>query len=291
MPIGRSAHIALHSSTMPGSDVFDVVAAARSAGCRRVCAYVNAPVNGVTMPGAPPKTFPLIRPDQVETVLAHLRDADVTLPTLEFFPIGPDTEVDTFLEPLETAARLQARRVVVHMHDPEFNRAAQSLGRLTEAASNVGVDVALEFVGMAKGCRTLDEAVALTAAVGRPGCRIAVDALHFFRTGGDLDVLRALPSSRIAYGQLCDANPSAVTFDYFPDARNRLRPGEGALPLRAFILALGDADLDVEVPRTTLAEEGLTNAAHAALCLKAAGEVLNAVESAIDAGGAQTPDT
>lgn len=83
----------------------------------------------------------------------------------------------------------------------------------------------------------------------QPNMKIAIDALHLFRTGGTLEQLKTVNPQIIGYAQLCDGPHFRKSDDYVEEAMNRMIPGEGMFPLRALIELLGDhVNLDIEVP-------------------------------------------
>jgi len=94
----------------------------------------------------------------------------------------------------------------------------------------------------------------LHAKLALPNLQIAVDALHFFRTGGRLDELRRVDPSIIGYAQICDGPDLRVGNDYLEEAMHRMIPGKGAFPLAEFLSALPPGiDIDIEVPSLGLA--------------------------------------
>lgn len=267
---GSKPDLSLHSSTLPGWGVLDVIDVALAAGCGSLCAYTNAPQDGVTMPGAPPKVFPLITREILAEVKARLRASSMTITNLEFFPIWPETDLAQFASGLELGAEVGGKIAVVHLHDPDAVRAAERLAQFAEMAGQFELGVGLEFIGMAGGCRTFCDAISLVERVNSPNCGIAVDALHFFRTGGRLEALADLPRNRIAYVQLCDSKGVETSFDYFSDARNRLAPGAGDFPLVDFLRAAAGRPIDVEVPNTAIGLDRSRLAAHAVKAVDAA---------------------
>ncbi|VTU45582.1 hypothetical protein [Variovorax sp. PBL-E5] len=78
-----------------------------------------------------------------------------------------------------------------------------------------------------------------------------IDLLHLWRSGGTAEMLRDVPSSALGSVQLCDARLQDPTdAGLIDEARQgRLFPGEGELPLKAFMDALPAAiPVGAEVP-------------------------------------------
>jgi hypothetical protein len=116
----------------------------------------------------------------------------------------------------------------------------------------------------------LEEAVHI--ARRSDGGGILLDTLHFQRYGGQLEQLRSVDRDLLAYVQLCDgplAPPSDVphppslprgqstdgTDLQLESCAMRLLPGDGELPLRAFLAALpAGIPVSVEAPVLSLQE-------------------------------------
>lgn len=197
--------------------------------------------------------FPIVAPTDKADIQSRLSGNGIAITNAEYFPIAPDMEVSDYRMPLELAAELGAKRAVTHIHETEPMRAEDQLGQLCEIAGNLSLDVGLEFTGFAAGCDSLERAAALCGKMAQDNLTIAVDALHFFRTGGTIEALTAIDPETIGYAQICDGPDMRVTDDYLEEAMNRMIPGEGVFPLRRFLDVLGQhVDLDIEVPCTII---------------------------------------
>ncbi|WP_442576419.1 sugar phosphate isomerase/epimerase family protein [Microbacterium sp. F51-2R] len=142
-----------------------------------------------------------------------------------------------------------------------------SLKQMCGVASAHGMGVMLEFMAF-RGLTTLSDSLRVVSAVGAENLRITLDALHFFRSGGQVDDLAGLPDTTFACVQLCDApaespGPAALA----AEARSgRLYPGQGGLPLRALLAELpDDVVAAVEVPNKADAHLGILERARAGL--------------------------
>lgn len=193
--------------------------------------------------------FPVVAAAEKQAFRTLLADHGVAVLNVEYFPVMPDIDVSIYAAALELAADLGAKRAVTHIYETDPVRTADQLGRLCEMACDLDMEIGLEFTGFAKGCDDLNTATMLQKAINQPNLKIAIDALHLFRTGGTLDQVKAVDPATIGYAQICDGPHFQKSDDYAEEAMNRMIPGEGIFPLRKMLDLLGDhVDLDVEVP-------------------------------------------
>jgi sugar phosphate isomerase/epimerase len=124
-------------------------------------------------------------------------------------------------------------------------------------AGERGLLTTIEFAP-AQQVATLADALAVIAFVGRTDFKLLIDAMHFFRSGGSVDQIAALDPALIGYAQLCDVPLVPVEHDYMKEAMfQRMAPGQGELPLAAFVAALPrDIPIGLEVPMLAAAEAG-----------------------------------
>jgi sugar phosphate isomerase/epimerase len=104
----------------------------------------------------------------------------------------------------------------------------------------------------------LTAAAHVVRSVGRANLGVAVDALHFDRSGSRLSDLATLPQTWFHYLQLCDA-PREWTTDreslLHAAVKERLFPGEGAIDLIGLLRALPPGiPIALEIPMATLAQ-------------------------------------
>lgn len=155
------------------------------------------------------------------------------------------------LEPvLDATAALGASLLLVACYDADHVRFAGKMAAIGDAAAARGIRLFLEFVPFSE-CRTLAQAVAIVAAVGKPNFGMIVDPLHLARSGGGPGDLAAIPRERLFFVQLCDAPKTTPAGVGLPaEARGmRLAPGDGALPLaRLYDLVPDDIDVECEFP-------------------------------------------
>lgn len=236
--------LALHQITMTSGGPRGLVQCAAKADLRKICLFTASPV---TEDGA--KLFPVVAAADRAEFQSLLTDNDVSIINAEYFPVMPDGDVQQYAPALELAAALGAKRAVTHIHETDPSRIGDQLATLCEMARRMDMEIGLEFTGFAKGCDSLEKAVTLHQDMDQGNLKIAIDALHLFRTGGTLEKIQAVNPQTIGYAQICDGPHFRKSDDYVEEAMNRMIPGEGMFPLRALIDLLGDhVDLDIEVP-------------------------------------------
>jgi sugar phosphate isomerase/epimerase len=156
---------------------------------------------------------------------------------------------------LECAARLGAEYFLAVGYEPNEDRLVEGIGRLCDAATRVGLKIALEFQPYGS-VKSLSDAARILDRAARANGTILVDALHLARSGGTPAEVAKIPRERIGYLQLCDApTGSPSPDDLRQESRHgRLLPGTGELPLFELMDALPrDVEIDVECPGAALA--------------------------------------
>jgi sugar phosphate isomerase/epimerase len=228
----------------------DVVAAGAAAGFRAVGLRV--------WPGGDEPPYPMIGDTpMVRETLSRLRDTGVRVLDVEVLRVRADSGADEALRILDAGARLGAQFVLVIGNDPDEARLTERFAGVCEAARARGLRPALEFM-LFSAVKTLAEAVRILDRAAQPAA-ILVDALHLRRSGGTPADLAGLSRERLPYAQLCDAPYDPVRPDEVrardEARRDRLLPGDGALPLHALVDALPvNAPLAVEAPVAALAQ-------------------------------------
>ncbi|MEM8918241.1 MAG: TIM barrel protein [Pseudomonadota bacterium] len=240
--------LGLHQITMMDGGAAGLIRHAIDANVNKLCLFTTSPLleNGRSM-------FPEVDATMAASFRARLDSHGIAIINAEYFPIMPDRDVADYQLAIALAAALGAKRIVTHVHATDEDHVLRQLHRLCDLAEAEGLDVGLEFTGLSPGCASLTQAVKLHRQLDRANMGIAVDALHFFRTGGTLDQLRKVDPDSVSYAQICDGADMRVTNDYLDEAMNRMIPGEGAFPLGEFVDLFGDhVDFDVEVPCSRL---------------------------------------
>src|SRR5262249_39412744 len=137
-------------------------------------------------------------------------------------------------------------------------RGQDQLALLAAMAHERGMELTLEFAPPHPITNTLSTALAAIRQIDKPGVRLVIDAMHFFRSGGSAAELRAVAADDIGYVQLCDVPRVARIDEYYKEACfARLAPGDGELPLRELVAALpAHVLIGLEVPMLAEAEAG-----------------------------------
>jgi sugar phosphate isomerase/epimerase len=119
--------------------------------------------------------------------------------------------------------------------------ASERLAMFAELAEPAGVRLALEQVGLSStrigaksGIRTLADALAVVEGAA-PSVGLAIDSYNVATGGNSFDEIARIPRERIALAHVADG---VVT------GSPRVLPGDGELPLRAFVAALAETGFD-----------------------------------------------
>jgi sugar phosphate isomerase/epimerase len=205
-----------------------------------------------------------------------LLDNGVQLDVYEGFILAPKTQVARYRPAFEAAVALGGRQINVCGYDPDPVRLHDRFLEFHSLACEYQTRVLVEFVPFT-GLPTLDRAVELIQTSGCDDVALTVDSLHFSRSGGIADQLRAIPSALIGRVQLSDA-PLAVRTqaEYIDDGFNQRRiPGEGELPLVDFMRAIPpDVVVALEVPLRDLQQAGVPALERARRCVAGARDVM-----------------
>ena len=158
-----------------------------------------------------------------------------------------------YADVLEMAALLGAHHVCASTaFEGELEPcAASALRALGQRAGDVGLRVALESMP----CSTLPDltaALRLVEEADSPAVGLLVDSWHLYRGGDTEELVRSVPPELVVAVQLDDGPRAPVLPNYLEDTlRHRDLPGEGELPLVAFLRTLLEhgvqAPLSVEV--------------------------------------------
>lgn len=220
----------------------------------------------IQFPRAYSTAFPMAGDTRMRRETRQRLDATgVTLFDAATCRLEPDTCLDDFRALVETAAYLGARRVDVNGNDPDRARLTDQFAALCALCAEHGLGVGIEFM-MSTQVKTLGDALALIERSGAHNAAVTVDALHLARSGGSPRDVAALDPAQISYVQLCDGPAQPPEGGYAREAAaGRLLPGDGDLPVRALVDAVGpDVMLGVEAPSRQRAEHGVPAAAYAA---------------------------
>ncbi len=218
------------------------------------------------------------RPEVIRAIKAASAATGVRVFDVEAFVLRPGADPAGFRPALETGAELGATHIssigaeLIGNHDFLSEQQRIDLfGGLCDEAAAFGLHVGVEFMRY-RDVPDMAAALALIEAAGRANAGLIFDVLHFHRTNGTPAQAAAIPASRIAYIQLCDAGPVVPPLEGLPiEARGgRLHPGEGAIALDAILDVLpAGPQLVIETPvaaeaSLTLQEKVASAAEHAA---------------------------
>jgi len=190
-------------------------------------------------------------PRVVGELKKHAAGTGIAFGMIEAIWLAPDTQPREIERALAIGAELGAQFALVCGNDPDEARTVDVLGRIARNARGYGLEIAFEFMSFV-AVSNLEQALRIARATGEPNVRLLVDALHLSRAGADLAALAPLDSSVVSYVHLCDGTAAlpADEASLRTEARTgRFYPGEGALPLDAFLAAMpADARLGLEAP-------------------------------------------
>lgn len=194
---------------------------------------------------------PMMR--ETQAVLAH---TGLSVLDIEVVLLTPEREVRDFTSVLEAAARLGAKHALTLIDIADRQQATAKFAALCELAAPFGINCALEFTAWL-GVGNVKAANEVVTAAAQPNGGVLLDPFHLFRSGGTVQDIASIDPTRLRYAQFCDAPLTAppTVQAISEEARfERLFPGEGGLPLHAFLRALPDGiPLGLEVPARQLA--------------------------------------
>lgn len=246
----NSHPISLSYYTVPELDPPEMVTVAAAAGCDHIGLRLLDTQPGGRMP-------PIMRDAGLRReTRARLRETGLSVLDANTARLVPETDVSAYRPFLEVAAEMGARHALATANDPHEARLDENLAALCEMAATYGMTVQVEFVPWL-AIADLPSADRLASRVGHPNLGIAIDALHFHRSGGTPADIARVPPERFAYLHLCDA-PAAWDPEQAAQlhvaTRERLFPGEGEIDLVGLLRAVPPAiPVALEIPTEALA--------------------------------------
>ena len=279
---GRAAMartIMLHQLNATGVGPVEFVRIAADAGCRRVTmfAYDGSDILPRSNSGL---SYPVpITAETKEDVRRALDETGVSLDGVEFFPLVADVDFERYRPALELGRELGARRAVTHIFIEDDALVVDRLGALCELATSIGIRMTSEFCPLTAGNPSLERARWLVDQIGSDRFGIGVDVLHLIRSGGTPADVAALEERYFGVVQICDAIGAHASCDYIKDVHNREVPGEGDLPIRAFLNAVPAAmAIEAEVPAAHRRAAGISAAQHCREVFAAASAIAATLE-------------
>lgn len=238
--------------TAPVDDPFEALTIAQGAGYAHLGLRLRDPLEG----GA---ASPLVGNAPLQREMnRRLADAGVTVIEIEAWMLLAGRPVRGDEAVFEAAAALGAPRLIAvgdragAIGMPEL---CERFADLCEQASAFGLGVGFEPIAHRSGGR-IEDALRVVEAGAPWGAGLVLDTLHINRMGIAPDALRRIDPALLHTIQLCDAPAAAPDLETMIDhsAFNRWVPGEGALPLRDYLLNLPqDRPLALEIPMQRLA--------------------------------------
>ncbi len=242
--VWRSGPLSLAYLTVEGADPVEHIEAASAAGFAAAGLRIQSPSHLPAEQGVVGSPM-LIRDIRRALAATGVRAMDAEVATL-----SAGIEPRAYRPIVETAAELGFQFIQVVCEDPDLDRATDRLAAFADLAAAFQLRLALEFMRF-RSLGTLGAAVAMIERAKKSNVCLLLDALHLARSGGNPAAIGRVSSPLVAIAQLCDGPELAPALDELAkEARtNRLYPGEGALPLAAFMDALpSDIPLSIEVP-------------------------------------------
>jgi sugar phosphate isomerase/epimerase len=199
--------------------------------------------------------FPLLTdPPLVRDFKSRLDATGLKVLDAELIRVGPDDDPDDYQHFMDVATEIGARHLIVQLPDPDRNRAADHLARLSELAEQYGMTADLEFIPWTPTC-DLAAAADIVNRAAHPSAGILVDTLHFDRSESSVSQLRVVSPGLFRLVQFCDAPREAPRSNegLIRAARaGRSLPGEGGIDLRPLVEALPRVPYSLEVPNEVM---------------------------------------
>lgn len=238
--------LGLDGQTTFGMPPVEHIALASDLGCGHVSmGLVNVPWKLEHFPNWSLRTDAVLRRE----VLAAMRDRGVLFAQGEGCIVRAGMSVEEYAADLDLFAELGAMQIATVAMEPDLSRAESQLALLAEMADRRGMGLNLEFAPP-HSINTFEKALTAVRAIAKPNVRLTIDAMHFFRTGGEVSQLERAGGDCVGHLQLCDAPMSPVIADYYQEACfSRRLPGEGDLPLASLLSAVpDDVRVGLEIP-------------------------------------------
>lgn len=202
---------------------------------------------------AEPYTPVLGRPEVIRDLRHRLADAGLKLSNVTAYHLFPDVTLDHMKAVVDATAELGASILLAHSYVPVEGPMLDLFRAYAAHAERAGIRIACEFMRYSE-VPTLEATTRWLELAGAPNAGYLIDPLHLDRSGGRAEDIARIDASRIVFVQICDAKHRQGTptrDELREEARNeRLAPGDGDLPLYAFLDALPrEIEIEYEVPR------------------------------------------
>ncbi len=189
----------------------------------------------------------------------------------------PHTDVEALKPALALGRQFGAASILAIGNDSDMARMEANLARLCELARAEGLRVMLEPMSYVV-LQNWQQAADILARVAQPNAGLLIDALHFYRAGGNSADLAKLDPALMPYFHLCDAYATAPPAEGLrPEGRGgRLYPGEGELPLGELLRAM-PAGIPIAVEAPCAHYAGLSINERARICGAATRALLSGI--------------
>ncbi len=191
-----------------------------------------------------------------------MRERGVRLAEAEAAVVTPESDLAELLPYMESAAILGAMGVIpVFVGQESEAQIVDQLGRFAAQAEGFGLKALVEFIALF-AVSSIGMAERVIRATGADNCRIIVDSLHWTRSGGTVEDIRAVDPALIASCQINDGwrafpNEGRNWWEEMSLARHFL--GDGDFALKDMIGALPSGiPVGYEVLSEEFQQRGLT---------------------------------
>jgi len=211
-----------------------------------------------------------------------LGDTGLTVTEVESWMIRKQFDLSQSAAAMEVAAALDSPRLIVvaDMRGTITQTEIEDrFAALAEMASGFGLGVDFEPIAH-RAAGTLAEALAVVAAGAAYGAGLILDMLHIDRMGISPGALASVDRNLLHNIHLCDVPPAPADLETMVrhSAFDRDLPGDGALPLRAYLSALpADRPLSIEIPMMRLGDS-VSPLERARRCLTASRQLVESID-------------
>lgn len=191
--------------------------------------------------------------------------------------LTPHTDVEALKPALALGRQFGAASILVIGNDPDMARMEANLAKLCQLAHAEGLRVMLEPMSYVV-LQNWQQAADVLVRVAQPNTGLLIDALHFYRAGGNPADLAKLDPAMMPYFHLCDAYATAPPAEGLrPEGRGgRFYPGEGELRLGELLRAM-PAEIPIAVEAPCARYAGLSINERARICGAATRALLSGV--------------
>jgi sugar phosphate isomerase/epimerase len=272
-----SVRLGIEQLSVFGLPPVDFVDLAATLGCS--CISV-----GLTGMGYNPHGYPAfsLRDDvsMRREMRAAMRDRGVAIALGEGCVIRPNKDIRDAAADMDIMRGLGVERLNTVSMDPDLGRSLDQLAFFAEMAAEREMLSTIELCP-ALTINNLDAALAAIRHVGRRDFNLLLDTMHLGRSGATAAEVAALDPALIGYVQLCDAPRMPSESNYLKEATfERMVPGEGEMPLPAYLAALPSGlTISLEVPLSSQAEAGIGPEIRLRRCVEAARRLLAEAEA------------